>query len=138
MLSQIHEIYVGKNSHDYQAYNRTYHATHHLLNDKYADDDDDKTSYVISEVTHIKSSAPHPPFGHPLPKGRGKSYAFELQAFVLFISSDFLIHTSPSSLGERVPAGRVRGYWWAVYLNITLNCAGIGVSNSIGLPVTGW
>ena len=52
-LSQIHEIHVGKYCHDNQADNRTYHATHHLLDDEYADDDDDKARYVISEVCHI-------------------------------------------------------------------------------------
>ena len=81
-LSQIHEIDIGKDYCYNQAYYRPNHATHHLLDDKHAYDDDDKTCYVISEVTHIKSSAPHPPFGHPLPKGQGKSYTFELQAFV--------------------------------------------------------
>ena len=69
LLSQIHEIDVGKNCYDYQAYNCTYHAAHHLLDNKYADDDDDKTCYVISEVTHKSlTTAPHPPFGHPLPQ----------------------------------------------------------------------
>ena len=83
LLSQIHEIHVGKYCYDNQAYNRTYHTAHHLLDDEYADDDDDKARYVISEVTHKSLiTALHPPFGHPLPKGRGKSYTFELQAFV--------------------------------------------------------
>ena len=57
-LSQIHEIYVGKYCHDNQADNRTYHATHHLLDYEHANDDDDKTCYVISEVTHISLTKP--------------------------------------------------------------------------------
>ena len=77
-LSQIHEIDIGKDYCYNQAYYRPNHATHHLLDDKHAYDDDDKTCYVISEVTHI-----------------------------------------------------------SFYLNTAINCAGIGVSNSIGLPVTG-
>ncbi len=82
-LSQIHEIDIGKDYCYNQAYYRPNHATHHLLDDKHAYDDDDKTCYVISEVTHKSLiTALHPPFGHPLPKGRGKSYTFELQAFV--------------------------------------------------------
>ena len=83
LLSQIHEIHVGKYCNNNQANNCTYHATHHLLDNEYTDDDDYKTCYVISEVTHKSLiTALHPPFGHPLPKGRGKSYTFELQAFV--------------------------------------------------------
>ena len=55
-LSQIHEIDVGKNCYDYQAYNRTYHAAHHLLDDEHADDDDDKTCYMsINYVPGIKT-----------------------------------------------------------------------------------
>ena len=57
-LSQIHEIDVGKYYCDYQAYNRTYHATHHLLDDEHANDENDKTRYVISEVTHKSLTKP--------------------------------------------------------------------------------
>ena len=68
-LSQVHKINVGKYCYDYQAYNRTYHATLHLLDDEHANDEDDKTRYVISEVTHKSLiTALHPPFGHPLPQ----------------------------------------------------------------------
>lgn len=55
LLSQIHEIHVGKYCNYNQANNCTYHATHHLLDNKYADDDDYKTCYVISEVCHKKA-----------------------------------------------------------------------------------
>ena len=67
-LSQIHEIHVGKYCHDNQADNRTYHATHHLLDDEHANDDDYKTCYVISEVTHISLTKPSQI--EPFPKGR--------------------------------------------------------------------
>ena len=56
-LSQIHKINVGKYYCNYQAYNRTYHATHHLLDDEHTNDEDDKTRYVISEVTHKPNQA---------------------------------------------------------------------------------
>ena len=74
MLSQIHEIDVGKNCYDYQAYNRTYHAAHHLLDDEHADDDNDKTCYVISEVTHkILASPPALPRREGAGRRKGKS-----------------------------------------------------------------
>ena len=70
-LSQVHKIHVGKYYCDYQAYNRTYHATHHLLDDEHANDEDDKTRYVISEVTHKSLTKPSPiEPNQAFPKGR--------------------------------------------------------------------
>ena len=101
-LSQIHEIHVGKYCHDNQADNRTYHATHHLLDDEHANDDDDKTCYVISEVTHISLTKPsqiEP--NQALPKGR-MSYSFSpivgLVIIMLFVTNPLICNTYHSPL----------------------------------------
>jgi hypothetical protein len=75
-LSQIHEIDIGKDYCYNQAYYRPNHATHHLLDDKHAYDDDDKTCYVISEVTHIKKLGPSPALWAPSPQGAREKLHF--------------------------------------------------------------
>jgi hypothetical protein len=71
---------------------------------------------MVSDTSLIKK-APHPPFRHPLPKGRGRSYIFlAVIHLILFLSFPITNSTNffLAPYGERMPAGQERGCLYIV------------------------